>query len=74
MPVYVYETMHARAGQRERFELRQGMLDPALTHHPVTGKPVRRVITGGLGVVTVRTSSRQPARAAASGNCCPGCH
>ena len=74
MPVYVYETIHARAGQRERFEVRQGMQDPALTHHPLSGKPVRRVITGGLGVVTVRTASRPPARAASHAACCPGCH
>jgi hypothetical protein len=32
------------------------MTDPPLTHDPETGKPVRRVITGGSGNVMRGTS------------------
>lgn len=48
MPTYVYETTSA---PKRRFELRQSMKDPALTHDPETGQPVRRVITGGYGIM-----------------------
>ncbi|MGA0332505.1 MAG: FmdB family zinc ribbon protein [Kiritimatiellia bacterium] len=40
MPVYVYELLDSG----ERFEIVQSMKDPALTRHPETGDPVRRVI------------------------------
>lgn len=40
MPVYVYEILTTG----ERFELQQSMRDEALTVHPETGEPVRRVI------------------------------
>ncbi len=48
MPTYVYETI---APTPERFEVRQGFNDAALTMHPETGAPVRRVISGGLAVL-----------------------
>jgi predicted nucleic acid-binding Zn ribbon protein len=44
MPIYVYETMRADGSAGERFELQQSMSDPALTVHPQTGEPVRRVL------------------------------
>ena len=34
-----------------RFEIDQRMSAPALTVHPETGEPVRRVISGGLGFI-----------------------
>jgi len=40
MPTYVYETI---SPSPERFEVRQGFGEPALTTHPKTGTPVRRV-------------------------------
>lgn len=46
MPVYQYETTDD--GQVERFELYQSMKDDALTAQPGTGRPVRRVISGGI--------------------------
>ncbi|MCB1225275.1 MAG: zinc ribbon domain-containing protein [Verrucomicrobiales bacterium] len=50
MPTYIYETIPATPGEvPERFETRQSMTDAALTHHPETGAPVRRVIVGGTG-------------------------
>jgi hypothetical protein len=49
MPIYVYETIPQNAGEvSERFELRQGMNDPKLTVHPLTGKPVKRLVSGGF--------------------------
>ena len=50
MPIYIYETVPP--APHERFEVRQGMRDAALTHHPdAAGVPVRRVITGGYGIL-----------------------
>lgn len=48
MATYVYETIPASADEPvEQFEIRQSMMDDALETHPDTGKPIRRVITGG---------------------------
>ena len=47
MPTYIYETIPAKGKKPKRFELRQLMADAALTRHPETGEPVRRIITGG---------------------------
>lgn len=53
MPTYVYETIPTRKGEQpKQFELQQKMSDPALTQHPETGAPIRRVIVGGSGWVT----------------------
>jgi predicted nucleic acid-binding Zn ribbon protein len=56
MPTYTYETISATP---ERFELRQSINDPALTSHPETGEPVRRVISGGLAVLANGTASQE---------------
>ena len=57
----------------ELFELRQSIYNAPLTHHPENGKPVRRVISGGLGYLKVRSASNAfPPREAVS-SCCPGC-
>jgi predicted nucleic acid-binding Zn ribbon protein len=45
MPVYVYETIEPDGAGGERFEIVQKMSDAALTEHPETGVPIRRVIT-----------------------------
>jgi predicted nucleic acid-binding Zn ribbon protein len=72
MATYVYETIPASQGQPTRtFEIRQSMKEAALTHDPETGEPVRRVITGGLGIMT--SSKGAPAPAVSSGgHCCGG--
>ncbi len=72
MPTYVYETITADGTAGERFELSQRMSDAALTSHPVTGVPVRRVISGGLGLITVgrNEGGAAPASAHTHG---PGC-
>ena len=52
MATYVYETIPTRTGEKpEQFEVRQSMNDRPLTRHPETGQPVRRVISGGLGIM-----------------------
>lgn len=53
MATYIYETIPANPRQKpRRFEVEQRMSDPALKTDPKTGLPVRRVITGGSGIVT----------------------
>jgi predicted nucleic acid-binding Zn ribbon protein len=57
MATYVYETIPQKMGQKvRRFEIEQKMSDPALTHDPKSGEPVKRVIIGGSGLVTRGTS------------------
>ncbi len=49
MTTYVYETIPQSAGEAPvRFEVKQGMNDPKLTEQPGTGKPVRRLVSGGF--------------------------
>lgn len=49
MTTYVYETIPQTAGEAPvRFEFKQGMNDPKLTEQPGTGKPVRRLVSGGF--------------------------
>jgi len=53
MPTYLYETIPLAPDDAvEQFEVRQRFDDTALSLHPTTGAPVRRVISGGLGVLT----------------------
>lgn len=72
MALYVYKTVPSRGGEPERtYEIRQSMKDEALTKHPETGEPIRRVITGGLGIMTSsKGASSQPAPS--GGHCCGG--
>ncbi len=52
MPIYTYETIPQAPGEHpRRFEVEQRMTDPPLQTDPETGVPVRRIITGGSGVV-----------------------
>lgn len=44
MPVYVYTTMPEDGQEPELFEVEQRMVEDALTHHPETGEPVRRIV------------------------------
>jgi len=58
-----------------RFEIVQGMNDAPLTHDPVSGAPVRRVITGGIGMIDKDRQARIEAScetAASGGACCGG--
>ena len=51
MATYIYETADEDRPMR-RFEIVQSMKDAALTQHPDTGEPIRRVITGGYGLLS----------------------
>ncbi len=44
MPLYVYEEILEDGSGGEQFELMQSFSEDALTVHPTTGKPVRRVL------------------------------
>jgi predicted nucleic acid-binding Zn ribbon protein len=51
MPTYVYETIpNDSAEEPRRFEFFQRMNDQPLTHDPESGAPVRKIITGGIGM------------------------
>ncbi|MFZ4682174.1 MAG: zinc ribbon domain-containing protein [Terrimicrobiaceae bacterium] len=67
MPTYIYETIPAKAGAKpKRYEIRQSIKDPAFENHPETGEPVRRVIAGGIGVLTSGSAS---ASSSSGGHC-----
>lgn len=67
MTTYVYETIPQKPGDEpRRFEVRQSMSEPALTRHPETGEPVRRVIAGGYGFIAQKSAPP----AAPCGNAC----
>lgn len=70
MPIYTYETTDPEKPVR-RFEVTQSMKDEALRTDPATGEPVRRVITGGLGVL-VPGGSAGPSVGSCGSGC--GCH
>lgn len=73
MATYVYETIPQRDGEQpRRFEMVQSMKDAPLTRDPQTGAPVRRVISGGFGLL--RVGGEKSANSAASAApCSPGC-
>jgi predicted nucleic acid-binding Zn ribbon protein len=51
MPTYIYETIPRDSTEKpRRFEITQRMSDQALTGDPATGQPVRKIITGGIGL------------------------
>ncbi len=45
MPTYVYQVVPPDGTEGEIFEVEQGMRDVALGFHPLTGLPVRKLIT-----------------------------
>ena len=72
MATYVYETVPQKPGEcAERFELVQSMKDAPLTRHPEDGRPVRRVISGGYGLMGV--GAEKAAAPAPAAPCSPGC-
>ncbi|MBL9158736.1 MAG: zinc ribbon domain-containing protein [Verrucomicrobiales bacterium] len=66
---YLYETIPSREGEEvKRYEIQQSIHDLALTTHPETGEPIRRVILGGWGLITGKSSRQSPG----GGTCTPG--
>ena len=45
MPIYEYEILRSDGTAKGIFETTQKMSEPALTKHPVTGEPVRRILS-----------------------------
>ena len=75
MARYTYETTDPTQPVR-RFELSHSMNDAALTAHPETGEPIRRVITGGFGYMAKGNAPRHAdmQRASSGGHSCgTGC-
>ncbi len=59
--IYLYETIPGTEGvEIQRFELKQSIHDSPLTHHPESGIPIRRVIVGGIGFISGKSSGAQP--------------
>lgn len=73
MPTYLYETIPSEpTTPPRRFELRQGFDEPVLAADPSTGEPVRRVISGGMAVMTKGEASLpEPGPGCGPGSC--GC-
>ncbi|MDR1788933.1 MAG: zinc ribbon domain-containing protein [Opitutaceae bacterium] len=70
MATYIYETIPEKAGEAPRLcELVQSMREPAFTRHPETGERIRRVITGGFGLMGVSSGEKKEA---GGGGCCGG--
>lgn len=71
MPTYLYETVpDSPEGEVARFEVKQSFSDAPLTSHPETGAPVRRVISGGIGLLT-KSENSLPEPGCGPANC--GC-
>lgn len=78
MTTYVYETVPDKKGARvKHYEFRQSMKDAALSRHPETGEAIRRVVSGGYGILKSGSSAPAPT-APRGGHCCGGagcgCH
>ena len=72
MATYVYETVPQRPAEEAiQFEIVQSMKDSPLTRHPGTGVPVRRVISGGYGLMGVGVKDTALPQASRGGGC--GC-
>ena len=73
MAIYVYQMVPATEGEPVRtYEIRQSMKDAALTEHPETKEPIRRIITGGLGIMTSTKGGSAPPPQG-GGGCGGGC-
>jgi predicted nucleic acid-binding Zn ribbon protein len=68
MPVYEYEILGPDGAARGIYEVEQKLSEPAFVRHPVTGEPLRRILsrTFALG------SSDKAAGGCASGACDTG--
>ena len=75
MPTYVYESIPAKKGAKvQQYEIKQSIKDSALTTHPETGEPIRRIIAGSVGLVTGATSSSSGGHTHSSGCGCGARH
>ena len=73
MATYVYETIPRKLDEQpRRFEIQQSMKEAPLTCHPNTGEKVRRVISGGYGVMSAG-GKKKPAVTPPPAPCAAGC-
>ncbi|MFN0075744.1 MAG: FmdB family zinc ribbon protein [Prosthecobacter sp.] len=73
MPTYVYETIPQFEGEpTKRLEIRQSMKDAALTQHPDSGQPIRRIPVGGTGLMGASSTSSTSGGGSCGTGC--GCH
>ena len=71
MTTYVYETIPQKTGLKRRYyEIKQSMKDAPLTKHPETGEPIRRVVLGGLGILSSKSGNTGTSCGCAPGRCC----
>lgn len=72
MTTYIYETIPTEPDDQVRyFEIRQSMTEPALTRHPESGVPIRRVIIGGYGILKTGDAPETPSSCGCGpGGCC----
>ncbi|MFY8268724.1 MAG: zinc ribbon domain-containing protein [Terrimicrobiaceae bacterium] len=71
MTTYVYESIPTVEGGETTFhEIRQSMAEDALTTHPVTGEPIRRVILGGYGIMQKGSASSGGESCGTGCGCC----
>ena len=70
MPTYLYETVADAGVPARRFEMRQKFDEPPLDSDPLTGAAVRRVISGGLGIVSKRAGGDDDAPGACGPESC----
>ena len=53
MATYIYETVSSKTDEKpKRYEIKQSMNDAPLVKHPETGEKIRRVVSGGFGLMT----------------------
>lgn len=72
MPTYIYETIPEKKGAKPRvYEIKQSIKDAALVKHPETGEPIKRVISGGVGILKSSSGGAGGGGHCHSGSC--GC-
>jgi predicted nucleic acid-binding Zn ribbon protein len=78
MPLYQYETIPTVPDEAvRRFEVKQSMNENALTRDPESGKPVRRVISGGYLMLKGEVGGESGAGGVPASQSCGGscaCH
>ncbi|MBV8223639.1 MAG: zinc ribbon domain-containing protein [Verrucomicrobia bacterium] len=74
MATYIYETVpDSPDASVRRFEIKQSMTEAPLTHDPETGEKVRRVISGGSGIILSSAHSSSTPRKSSCGTGRCGC-
>jgi predicted nucleic acid-binding Zn ribbon protein len=78
MPIYEYEILNDDGTPKGLFETTQKMSEPALTRHPVTGEPLRRILSRTFVGSGAPSSDSSYEGSCANGTCgvpssgCPG--